>query len=186
MADQYALYLASQDPLYLASQYALYLASQDPLYLASQDPLARQFISDAYTDDSIERLRELISDCVYETSPEDRQRLRQAWENPPAPKPNLTYYGGPYIPRRLYSYESLVSASFLTKSEGFAELPNVLISRDYKRSYIPAEVLKSLGHDFVPANVHVSMNPKGGGAFKPIGYCTLVRKGLGLPPQHES
>ena len=161
------------------------MAEQSPLYLASQDPRIRQLISDAYAGDSVGRLQQFIEEWAYQTSIEDYQRLRQEWEHPPAPKPNTTYFGGQYIPRRLLAHESLESASFLTKSGGFVDLPNVLISTEYKISYISAKVLKDLGHDFIPTNVRISKNPRGG-IFRPIGYCTIVRKGLTLPPQPES
>ncbi|KAK1831105.1 hypothetical protein QBC39DRAFT_372209 [Podospora conica] len=152
------------------------MASQSTLEILARDPRVQAMVTDIYTPDLVAYLKRFDT-WICTTSPEERERIiERLWEgciNPPVPKPNTTIFGGQYIPRRLSATERIVPAHFLTGSGGFTQLPNVLVSPEYKVSYIFAETLTALGHWFIPLKVNPSRNPKGGKPFTPIGMTTL-------------
>lgn len=129
-------------------------------------------ITDIYTPDLVAHLRHFLDCWACPTSPEEKEKLLQRWSNPQPPQINAAIYGGQYIPSRFLESERITPVSFLTSLHGFAELPNVLISPEYKASYIFAETVAALGHSFIPVKVHPSRNPRGG-VFTPIGVAVL-------------
>jgi len=130
-------------------------------------------IADVYTPDVVAHLKAFFDTWTSPTSLEEREVLLQRWMNPPLPEANDTIFGGQYIPRRLSETERIRPAHFLTSSQGFAELPSVLISPEYPVSIILAETLAALGHGFIPVKVPPLRNPKGGKLLEPIGITTL-------------
>jgi len=136
-------------------------------------PHTQAMIADVYTPDFVAYLKAFFDTWTSPTSPEEREVLLQRWMNPPLPEANDTIFGGQYIPRRLSETERIRPAHFLTSSQGFVELPSILISPEYLVSIILAETLAALGHGFIPVKVHPLRNPKGGKLLEPIGITTL-------------
>ncbi|KAK0754949.1 hypothetical protein B0T18DRAFT_425247 [Schizothecium vesticola] len=132
--------------------------------------------TDICTPDFVAFTQHFYDTWACPTSPEERERLLEKGLNPPLPQINTSIFGGQYIPCRLQASERIRPASFILGSQGFEELPSVLISSQYQASYIFGGTLKALSRSFVPVKVRPSRNPLGGRLFTPIGIVTLHMK----------